>query len=311
MILFFFGPNDYLVSRKVYELKQRYLEKAGGDFNFLTLDGATLVPQDYLRQIMAMPLLSSSRLIVVENILKNKNKEVLEMVKNSLDKVSSSTVVLFVQKGDFDRRLGLFRALNRPKIAQEFKSIEPYKMPRFVTEEVEEKGGKIEKDAANLLSEFVGDDLWRLSNEIDKLLSFTGGIITSSDVETLVVKNITSNIFAMIDDLSRDLKGGALKHLDALLKSNEPPLRILSLINFQFRSIAQIKEAMEASSNQFAISKTTKLSPFQISKSFSLAKKFSFSRLSQVYSEIVRVDFEIKTGKIEDAEGLRDLVLAV
>ena len=220
-------------------------------------------------------------------------------------------MVLFVQKGDFDRRLGLFRALNRPKIAQEFKSIEPYKMPRFVTEEVEEKGGKIEKDAANLLSEFVGDDLWRLSNEIDKLLSFTGGIITSSDVETLVVKNITSNIFAMIDDLSRDLKGGALKHLDALLKSNEPPLRILSLINFQFRSIAQIKEASEASSNQFAISKATKLSPFQVSKSLSLAKKFSFSRLSQVYSEIVRVDFEIKTGKIEDAEGLRDLVLAV
>jgi len=311
MLLFFFGPNDYLISRKVRELKDKYLAKAGGDFNLLTLDGATLKDQDYLRQIQAVPLLASSRLIIVENVFKNKDKNVQQTIKDSLDKIPPSTVVLFVEKGEPDKRLGLYKALNKPKTAQEFKAIEPYKMSKFIRDEVFTRGGKIENDASELLSEFVGDDLWRASNEIDKLISFSAGAIKKSDVEELVEKNITSNIFAMIDDLARDKKDRALKHLDALLQTNEPPLRILSLINYQFRTITQVKEAKQSSTNQFAISKTAKLSPFQVSKVMSLSDQFTYSRIADIYEEIVRVDFEIKTGKIEDSEGLRDLVLSI
>ncbi len=311
MLLFFFGPNDYMISRKVRELKEKYLAKAGGDFNLLTLDGATLKDQDYLRQIQAVPLLASSRLIIVENVFKNKDKKVQETIKDSLDKIPSSTVVLFIEKGVPDRRLGLFKSLNKPKAAQEFKAIEPYKMSKFIRDEVSFRGGKIENDASELLSEFVGDDLWRASNEIDKLISFSVSAIKKSDVEELVEKNITSNIFAMIDDLARNKKDRALKHLDALLQTNEPPLRILSLINYQFRTIAQVKEAKQSSPNQFAISKVAKLSPFQVSKVMSLSDQFTYSRIADIYGEIVRVDFEIKTGKIEDSEGLRDLVLSI
>ena len=115
----------------------------------------------------------------------------------------------------------------------------------------------------------------------------------------------------MIEDLSKENKSSAFKHLQALLTSGEPPLRILALINYQFRTIAQVKEALEISSNQFAIAKAAKLSPFQVSKTVSLAPKFSYTKLSGIYFEMSRVDEDIKTGKIEDSEGLRDLVLAI
>lgn len=311
MILFFYGTNDYLISRKVRELKDKYLEKAGGDLNLTNLDGQSLEARDFLRQVQAIPLLATSRLVVIDNILKNKDKAVQEVIKNSLESVPASTVILFVEQGMPDKRLGLFKALNKPKVAEEFKAIEPYKLPRFIVSEVEARGGKIEKKAADLLAEFSGDNLWQLSNEIEKLLSFATAEIKMDDVEILVARNITSNIFAMIDNLARGQKAGALTHLEALLESGEPPLRILSLINYQYRTIAQIKEASKTTSNQFAISKITKLAPFQISKFLLLSQRFKFADLAGVYEKIARVDFEIKTGKIEGEEGLRDLVLEV
>jgi len=311
MILFFYGPNDYLISRKVRELKDKYLQKAGGDLNLVTLNGSSLKSEDFSRQIMAMPLLSTSRLIIVEGILKNKDKKLQEEVKNLIPKVSSSTILLFIEIGSPDRRLGLFKALNKPKVAQEFKMIEPYRLSQFIKGEVKDRRAVIDDDAAELIGEFVGDNLWRLSSEIEKLISFANGQIRRSDVEELVEQNVTTNIFSLIDDLSHSNKASALKHLSALLKSGEPPLRILSLINYQYRTITQVKEALEKSDNQFAIVKITSLSPFQVSKSISLARKFTFQRLSEIYSEIARVDEEIKTGKIEDSEGLKDLILAV
>ena len=311
MVLFFFGQNDYMIARKVRELKDKYLAKAGGDLNLVEIDGVNLKFEDFSRQIMAMPLLSSSRLIIVEGIFKNKDKKTMDQIKDSLDKVSSSTVLLFVERGNPDRRLGIFRALNKPKIAQEFKAIEPYKMVSYIKAEAKERGCEIAPNAAQLLADFVGDNLWRLSNELDKLASYASNKIEAKDVEEMVEKNIASNIFAMIDDLSHAKQSGALRHLNALFSANEPPLRILALINYQFRTIVQVKEAMEISQNQYEISKITRLSPFQVSKTLSQARNFTFQDLSRIYTHMARVDFEIKTGKIEDREGLKDLVLAV
>jgi len=311
MLLFFYGPNHFLITRKVRELKDKYLAKAGGDFNLSTIDGALMQNQDYLRQIQAVPLLSSSRLIIIEDVFKNKNKELHEIIKNSLNNIPPSTVLLFVEKGNPDKRLGLFKALSRSKESHEFKAIEPYNLSKFICRETTSRGAKIDNAASDLLAEFAGDNLWQISNEIDKLINFSGGLIEKKHVEEVVEKNVTSNIFAMIDDLTKDKKDKVLKHLEDLLLSGEPPLRILSLINYQFRSLALVKEAAESSPNQYAISKATKLSPFQVSKVSVLAKRFSYKRLAKIYAEIARVDFEIKTGRIEDSEGLRDLVLSI
>jgi len=310
MILFFYGPNDYLINKKLTELKDRYATK-WGELNLVSLDGETLSFEQYSSQTQAMPLLATSRLMVIDNIFANKNKETLEKIKTSLDRPLQSTVVVFIQKGMPDKRMGLFKALNKPKIAQEFKALDENAWRHLAREIAKENSTEIETQALTLLFEYVADDLWRLENEIKKLSCYTSKAITPGDVEDVVTKSISSNIFSFIDHLTDTNKKIVLKNLQDLLDSSEPPLKILAMVGFQLRSLCQVKEALEQSSNSYTISKMTSLAPFQVGKMIASARRFSWQDLSMMYQLVADFDENIKTGKIEGKEALKELVLSI
>ena len=301
MILFFYGKNDYLLVRKLRELKEKYLKAAGGNLNLIELTGDSFNFEEFVAQTQTMPLLATTRLIIVENIFTCPNRDALDKTRDFLPKIPASTVVVFTQRGEPDKRLGLFKALNKPKTAQNFKEITGDQLKNFIRDEVRNRGGKIEPLAATTLSEAVGSDLWQPSNEIDKLIAYAGGhAVTSADVELLVTKNITSNIFVMVDALARGDKKTALIELENLLLSGEPPLKILAMVNYQYRLIAQVKDGTRSG-----------LSYFQINKAAPFARKFSWHDLSAIYKIMVQIDEAIKTGKIEPEEGLKELVLSI
>ena len=214
MHLFFYGPNDYLIHAQVKKIKDRYREKAGGDLNLTTLDGDTMEMGEFARQTMAVPLLSSSRLVIVKNIFKNKKKDVLDQVKNTLDKIPDSTVVIFSNSGNVDKRLGLFKALNKPKISKFFDDLPTSKLREFIKNEVKGKDGRISNAAENLLAQFIPRDLWRMSNEIDKLVSFTKDReIGAKDVENLVISSVEGNVFSLIEYMASGKTDRALVEL--------------------------------------------------------------------------------------------------
>lgn len=301
MILFFYGKNDYLLVRKLRELKEKYLKAAGGNLNLISLQGENFNFEEFVAQTQTMPLLAASRLIIVDNIFNCPSREALDKTKEFLPKIPTSTVVVFAQRGEPDKRLGLFKALSKPKISQNFQKLSSAQTKNFIKREAAGRGGKIENEAVETLFVACPDDLWRLSNEIDKLISYAGRrAVSQDDVELLVTKNITSNIFVMIDALARGDKKIAISELENLLLSGEPPLKILAMINYQYRLIAQVKDGGNSG-----------LSYFQTSKAAPFARKFSWQDLSRTYKTMVRIDGEIKTGKIEPEEGLKELVLDI
>ena len=311
MFLFFYGPNDYLIHRQVQKIKTRYKEKSGGDLNLTTLDGTELLLDEYVRQIQAVPLLAASRLVIIKDILKNKDKSVLDYIKKSLEKIPSSTVVVFVEAGEPDKRLGLFKTLNKPKISRYFSNLENSKTKKFILDEVKIRGGKIENSAVEALATAVGSDLWRLSNEIDKLICYSKDrAITTQDIKLQVAEFVEGNVFTLIDNLARGQKAEAFNQLESLIVTGEPPLRILSLVNYQYRTIAQVKEAQESTGGH-TISKSTGLSPFQIGKTQNLARRYSWNELALIYDKMLEIDVSIKTGKISGDAGLKELVLNI
>ena len=312
MNIFFYGPNTYLIKREIDRLVAKYKEKAGGDLNLIRIDGEQMTVEEYSRQVRAVPLLATSRLIIIKNILKNKNKAVLENVKESLGKIPSTSVVVFVHEGEPDKRLGLFKALQKSKVSKSFANLERSALKNFILKETEARGGQIESSAADLLGDFVGGDLWRLDGELEKLISFCRGReISPADVELLVADSVESNVFALTDALAQSKLGQALEQLEKLTQTGEPALRILSLITYQFRTIAQVKEAAEKSKNVFAIVRATALSPYVVGKIVPIVDDFSWQRLAGIYAQLRKFDEEIKTGKIEGEEGLKELILSV
>lgn len=309
MILFFYGEDDYRLKQKIKELKQKFIDASLGDTNLSVLDGKTATYQDIVRQILAMPFLAKSRLIIIENLIKEAKPEVREKVVEFLPKIPASSVVVFVEEGTPDKRTAMYKKLNQPKVSQEFKLLEPDELHRWIKREVGERGGEIEPAAVDKLVEFVGNDLWRLSNEIAKLTDY-GKELTVENIELLVKPEIESNVFDLIDAMGAKNRRRALQELHQLLEAGQNELYILSMIVYQFRNLLVVRDFLERGTNsQWEIAKKAKLHPYVAQKTLIQAKNYNLENLKKIYQLLLEQDLAIKTGQINPKTALDLLVI--
>lgn len=311
MFLLFYGQDTYRLKQKIRELKAKFISASLGDTNLAVIDGQTATFDEIVRQTLALPFLAKSRLAVVENLLTLGKKEVQEKMTALLPKVPKSTVLVFTEEGAPDRRTALFKKLNQPKQAQEFKLLEMPELIRWIKKETESRGAAIEAAAAQKLAEFVGNDLWRMSNELDKLTAYSQRL-TAKEVELLVKSQTQSNIFDLIDAVANKNQVKATRELHRLLESGEAALYLLSMIVYQFRNLLMVKDLIERSKQTLSswdLAKKLGLHPFVAQKTLNQAGRYTFGELKNIYGRLLDFDLRIKTGKIEADTALDLLVV--
>jgi len=309
MILFFYGEDTFRLKQKLKALKEKFISASLGDTNLTVLDGEKLTYDALVRQILAMPFLSRTRLVIVENILKDGKQEVLEKIPEALAKVPQSTVLVFVEEGVPDRRTTLFKKLNKLAQVQEFKLLEPEPLRRWINREIDNRKSRIEPQAVWRLIAYVGNDLWRMSNELDKLTAYSQQI-TAEEVDLLVNPQVEADIFAMIEAVARkDLKT-AMKEFYRLLEAGEHELYILTMIIYQYRHLLVIKDLSQRlkSNNHWFLAKKSGLHPFVVQKSLAILPRYTLGDLKQIYHQLLNFDVQIKTGKIESRVALELLI---
>ncbi len=318
MILFFYGEDNYRLNQKIKALKAKFISASLGDTNLSILDGKSVTYDEIVRQILAMPFLSRTRLVIIENLLTAKRSDIQEKVAEFLKKIPSSTVLVFAEGGKPDKRTVLYKRLNQPGQAQEYKLLEEEQLKRWIKKEVDARGATIESDATSLLVEYIGPDLWRMANEIEKLIAYRlpttanrgGKTIIAQDIKLLVLPEIKSNIFNLIDAIASKNLPKAYQELYRLLNSGENEIYILTMIVYQFRNLLIVKDLIERSPNidRWQIAKKAGMHPFVAEKTLYQVKNFTLEKLKSIYRNLLDFDYKIKTGKIEQRVALELLI---
>jgi len=303
MILFFYGANSFAARAKLKQLKDQYIAKNGNDFGLDQLDGERIKLQDLVQQLQAVPFLASSRLIIIENL--GKNKTVAEEMLDRLDAVPESSIVVLYDP-DVDKRSKYFKALSKLPKAAEFKPLAPPQLMRWIEDEATRLGSSIERSAAQELLNRCGDDQWRLVGEITKLATH-GKKITKADVEALVEVSEEQNIFAFLDSvMAKDLRAslGGLERLQAI---GQNEMYILTMLLWQLRQVLLAK--FSGTTNSGGLAKLAGMSPYAAGKAITLARKIDEETLKDMYSACVRCERDIKTGKAKPEELIEALVM--
>jgi len=309
-----YGEDNFRAKQKIKQIKEKYVSASLGDTNLKIIEGKEVSFDQIVREIWAIPFLAKSRLLIIKNLLKEGKKDTQEKTAEFLKKIPSSTVVFFQEDGLPDKRTVLYKRLNQPGKAQEYKLLEEEQLKRWIKKEVEGRGGEIESDAVALLAEYVGPDLWRMTNEINKLIAYRLSqkpeIINIEDVKLLVSPEIKSDIFKLIDAIGAKNFRAAISEYEKLLKAGENELYILSMIVYQFRNLLIVKDLIERSPriDRWQIAKKTGLHPFVVQKTLYQIKNFTLDKLKEIYGALLDFDVAIKTGKME---GKTALVLAI
>ena len=300
------------MQQKLKEIETQYkkIHKSGLDLE--KFDAFQIEFREFWDKLFQRSMFSQKKLFFLENLFSNPEfkKEFLKKIEQI---AKSEDVVVVLEKQELPKKDKLFLSLKKQVKSQEFSPLTGQRLRQRTEKEINKQGMEIEKRALEKLIDFVGDDSWRLANEIKKLVNYKKGmkIIKEEDIELLVRSKIETNIFKTIDALAQKEKGRALSLLQEHLEKGDSPISILSMINFQFRNLLIAGALRERGKTLNDFLRLKICHPYAAQKSWQLSAGFNLSQLKKIYQRIFEADLNIKTGKIAPEEGLKTLIAQI
>ena len=182
------GEEPFFIDQITDLLVDNVLTEEERDFNQSIFYGAGADAVSVINAARRFPMMAEHQLIVVKEAQLMRDIELLTAyVKHPL---ASTVLVINYKYKTLDRRKTLAAAVEKNGILFESKKIPDYKMPGYITGLLQQRSLAIDAKAAQMLSDFLGNDLNRLSKELDKLAIVMAQMGSKRVTPELVERNI-------------------------------------------------------------------------------------------------------------------------
>jgi DNA polymerase-3 subunit delta len=303
MIYLIFGEDTFRANKKLKEIVEKYRKIYQSGLNLRILDLSEKNYENFKEEVDFLPMFSERKLLILKNA--SQNQEFKEKFLKEIERFEKSKELIFFFEDGSIKNDSFFEKIKKHGKFQEFKLLDRTRLKIWIKQEFEKSGAKIEEKAIEKLIFLVGNDLWRMSEEIKKLVVFKKEKkVEEKDIEILISPKPEIDVFKTIDAISARDKKLAFKSLHSHLKRGEKPVVLFSIIKYQFRNLIQVKDLIEKGEKISQIKNKLGLHPFVFEKILRISQKFKFEELKRIYQKIFNFDLAIKTGKIEP-----DLVL--
>ena len=305
MILFFYGPNTFASKQKLAATIEAYEKKSGNNFGVERIDGEETDLKSLAETLQASPFLAASRLVIISYL--SKNKLLAENAIKLLNRIPDSTVVVFYEQ-EIDSQSAFYKTLKAKARAVKFDLLSVAALQKWVKEEVAKNQAEIDEEAAQLLVEIVGDDQWRLEQEILKLVNYSNKI-KSEDVKAMVEPSFQQSIFDLIEAMSKGDVQRALSIYKDLITKRTDEMYILNMITWQLRNLILAKTAGNITPAELA--QQTGMSPFVASKALAQEGILSEEVLKKAFLTSLQTNYAIKTGHGDADQLIEHLILKI
>ena len=181
------GDEPYYIDELTSLLIDTVLPEEERDFNQTILYGMETDVKSVITLARSFPMMSDYQLVVIKEAQNLSKIEELEVyAKNPLH---TTILILNYKNGTLDKRKKLYAEIEKNGAVFESKKIPEYKIPGFISSYVQTKGLGIDQKSAQMLSDYLGNDLSKLTNEIAKLL-----IAIPPDQKRITAELIEENI---------------------------------------------------------------------------------------------------------------------
>jgi DNA polymerase-3 subunit delta len=249
-----------------------------------------------------LPMISSRRVVKISNVIvsatvtkDNLREDDEEILVSYLNRPSETSVVIFIAD-ELDKRRKISKLLLEKSVAVEFPALEDTELISWAKNKLKEIKANADERALRHLVGLVGNNVRRLSGEIDKLAvaALPDNLITFDLVESLVPNSRELSNFELTDYLLSKNKSRALQILKKILDDGAEPLMLLGLIASNFRRLLMSKELMRQGVERREVARIMRL-PYGKQEDFlATARRADTEKLTNVMQRIARTDAAIK-----------------
>jgi DNA polymerase-3 subunit delta len=318
MIIYIFGEDTFRSRQYLREQITKFKQARDPQgYNVSILDAKKETPGKIMSEILASPFLAEKRMVVLENILSQSDKEFLSTLITRIkeEKFPESNIIVCWQGEPLSKvkeAKELHELLQHQKYAQEFYFLKGKQLTGWIEQEIKKRGALIEPSAMDFLVSFTGEEMWHLNSLIDQLVAYAHArTIVLSDVSLFITEKMDDNIFNLVDALVSGDHKKAFNLLAYQRQIGAEDGQIIGLIVWQLRILIQLRDLLDREENSTSDSAAKKIGihPFVAKKNWSLVKRYSLQKLQTLYRLLLDMDIKTKTG-VASQELLLDMFAA-
>ena len=294
-VYFLAGEEPYYIDLITGYIEEKVLPEAEKAFNQMIIYGDDTNIPSIIDTARRFPMMASHQVIIIKEAQSLKKLEDLVIY---LEKPLLSTILVFSYKyKTLDKRTKLFKTLESRGVYFESPRIRDYLIPGWIERYLMTKGIRIDPSAGAMLTEYLGTDLHKIVNELDKLIiTLPEGkpVITNSLIEKNIGISKDYNNFELQKAIGEKniLKANMIVHYFAdNPKDNPIMLTIASLFGY-FSKLLTYHYLTDKSKNNVAAA--LKVNPFFVKDYEISATKYNVSRTVQIISLLRTYDMRSK-----------------
>jgi DNA polymerase-3 subunit delta len=294
-VYFLAGEEPYYIDLITGYIEENVLPEAEKSFNQIIYYGEDITVPLIIESARRFPMMASHQVVIVKEAQSLKKIDDLLLY---VEKPQPSTILVINYKYKvIDKRTKLFKALDTHAVYFESARLRDYQVPAWIERFMMTKGIKTDPNASAMLTEYLGSDLHKIVNELNKLIiTLPEGkpVITTSIIEKNIGISKDYNNFELQKAVGERniLKANMIVHHFANNpKDNPVTLSIASLFSYFSKLLAYHYLTDKSKNNVAAV---LKVNPYFVKDYEISASKYNVSKTVQIISLLRTYDMKSK-----------------
>lgn len=314
-IYFLMGEEPYYIDKLSDYIEQNVLSEDEKGFNQTVLYGRDVSIEDIVSTAKRYPMMAERQVVIVKEA--QDLSRTIDKLESYVENPMLSTVLVFCYKyKTLDKRKKMTKLLDKIGVVYESKKLYENQVGEWIKRVLSDKDYSIEPKANAMLVEFLGTDLSKINNELEKLQIILpkGSTITPKHIEENIGFSKDFNVFELrkaIGDRNQ-LKAYTIADNFAQNPKDNPIVMTTSLV-FSF-FVQLLKYHGLKDKNPKNVAAALGVNPFFL-KDYDVAlKNYPMRKVSQIVASLRDVDVKSKgvgANALPQSDLLREMLFKI
>jgi len=309
------GEEPYYIDKISAYIEKNVLSEAEKGFNQTVFYGKDSEAQNIAESALRFPMMAEKQVIIVKEAQSLKK---IDTLGSYAEKPLASTILVLNYKyKTLDARTKLVKAIKKNGVVFTSKKVYDYKIPAWIENYLGDREYSITPQAAQILTAYLGNDLGKVANELNKLIIAVKNKkkITPEDIEQNIGLSKDFNVFELQNALGEKniLKANQIINYFGANEKLNPIQKTTANLYFYFSKLFMYHFLKNKSEQNVAAE--LRVPPFFAKQYISAAKRYSPTKLYEIMGILREYDLKSKgmgvSGLVGSAEIQKEMIYKI
>lgn len=314
-IYFLMGEEPYYIDRISEFIEKNVLKEEEKGFNQMVLYGRDVSVEDIASHAKRYPMMADRQVIIVKEA-QDLSRTIENLAGYATNPQPTTVLVINYKYKKIDKRKALYKAINKVGVIYESKKLYENQVADWIRRVLASKNYTVNPKAAQMLVEFLGTDLSKINNELDKLqvILLPGSTITPEVIEENIGISKDYNNFELLKAIGERnaLKAHKIiRYFADNPKDNPMVVTITTLFNF-FSQLLNFHGLNDKSNRNVA--SELKINPYFVNDYIIAARNYPMKKVSSIISTLREFDVKSKgvgSNAVPQGDLLKELLVRI